>query len=125
MDEIIELDKEYIKTLYHIEQIRKQINQLQKDINQKIKNKINYDDLVQKKKELELVITCNHPDTIMHNQLSCSQKGTLYLEQCFRALQDKLSLVGNIVDKSVIVSVNEDNNEIIRKGGQIRMYDFN
>jgi len=107
VDEIIDLDKSCVKILYTIEQTKKQINLVQKEIAIKIKNKENCDELISTKKDLE-------KNLVLESQL----------EQINTDLQQKLHLVGNIIHHSVPISSDETDNEVVRIGGLPKKYDF-
>ncbi|XWV26102.1 serine-tRNA synthetase [Tupanvirus soda lake] len=106
VDEIIVLDKKYLRTLYEFEQTKKQINILQKEIGQKIKNKEDCNDLIAKKKELDTFLKSN-----IVNEIN-------------KELQEKLSLVGNIVHDSVIINMDEKFNEVVRIYGTPKTPNF-
>lgn len=106
VDEIIDIDKKYVQMLYAIEQIKKQINQNQKEIGIRVKNKTNYSDLINKKEELEKLLISNELNSINEE------------------LQFKLALVGNIVHESVIISMDESDNQIVKTFNVPKKYDF-
>ena len=99
VDQILDLDRQHLKILYDHEQVKRQINQLQKEIHQKMKNKEDCKELITNKKILE--------NTLLSTEL----------ENITKELHDKLSIVGNIVHNTVIVSMDEKDNEIVRLHG--------
>lgn len=98
VDEIIELDTQCCKMLYDLEQIRKQVNIIQKEIQEKIKQELDYSDIIAKKNDLDCVMESNK---LLHFEKQ-------------KILQNKLSLVGNIVHESVIISMDEKYNGVVR-----------
>ena len=99
VDQIVDLDHQHLKILYAHEQIKRQINQSQKEIHQKMKNKEDCKELIANKKNLE--------NTLLSTEL----------ENITKELHNKLSSVGNIVHNTVIVSMDEKDNEIVRLHG--------
>jgi len=106
VDEILELDKKYLSALHEYEQINKEINQIKKEIGIKIKQKEDYTELVNKKKEIE-------------KKLELSEMETINIE-----LKHKLSLVGNIVHDSVVMSSDEKFNQIMKTYGCPKILNF-
>lgn len=100
VDEIIELDQERNKLIFEINKNNQIVNDIKKKILEKIKANESYDDLLIQKNQLHdyakdnnLELKCLHLDQIIH---------------------EKLSLVGNIVHESVIISMDEIFNGIVR-----------
>ena len=106
VDEIISLDKEYVTANYTMQQIKQKINQLQKEIAIKIKNRENYDELLKQKTELGTQIKQD------------------YIDKLYCQLQQKLTSIANIVHPSVPVNSDEANNEIVRVYGFAPNYNF-
>jgi seryl-tRNA synthetase len=98
VDEIITLFEDHRKANYSASQLNSTINDVQKQIGAKKKAKENADDLLQKKIELE-----KQKKELLD---SAAEKDA--------ALKAKVRTVGNLVDPSVPVSNDEDNNEVIR-----------
>jgi seryl-tRNA synthetase len=98
VDEVIALDKEWVKKRFEADQFNKQINAIQKQIGEKKKAKEPCDDLLEEKKKLEQgkAVADEETDKLEH------------------ARNAKLIRIGNIVHDSVVNDVNEDNNEIVR-----------
>ncbi|KAF1809881.1 serine-tRNA ligase [Eremomyces bilateralis CBS 781.70] len=98
VDQVIAAWENARKAQYDVAQIGTRINAIQKEIGLKKRNKENADDLVQQKVELE-------------KQKKVQEGGVVEVQAALRALA---KTVGNYVHDSVLVSDNEDNNEIAR-----------
>ncbi|KAL7959171.1 hypothetical protein V8C34DRAFT_280502 [Trichoderma compactum] len=98
VDEIIALFEDHRRTQYSATQLNGKINDVQKQIATKKKAKENADDLLKQKIELE-----KEKKSLIE---SAAEKDVL--------LKVKVRSVGNIVDDSVPVSNNEDNNAVQR-----------
>ncbi len=99
VDEIITLWETHRTTNYAGMQVGTQINAVQKEIGQKKKAKESADDLLEKKKELEL------------EKASKLEKAAELLKE----LNAKLKTVGNYVHDAVPVSQTEDDNVVLRE----------
>ncbi|KAG9523274.1 serine-tRNA ligase, partial [Aureobasidium melanogenum] len=98
VDEVIAMFEDHRKSQYAANQIKTEINALQKEIGQIKKAKGNADDLLKKKDELQA----------RHKQQEETTK------DMHVALLKKAKSIGNYVHDSVPVSDNEDNNQLIR-----------
>merc|ERR1712093_888067 len=98
VDEVIAMFEDHRKSQYAANQIKTEINTLQKEIGQIKKAKGNADDLLKKKDELQA----------RHKQQEETTK------DMHVALLKKAKSIGNYVHDSVPVSDNEDNNQLIR-----------
>jgi len=107
VDQVIELDQQWIKAQYNTEQKKKEINLIQKDVTERkkaSKGKDTCDELLAKKGELE--------------------KEEAALKEKSKELQEKrdevLGHIGNILHDSVPVGQDEDkDNEVIRQWGSM------
>ncbi|SCU91651.1 LAFA_0F05006g1_1 [Lachancea sp. 'fantastica'] len=98
VDVIIADYKEWVKTRFQLDELNKQQNKVQKEIGLKFKNKEDPKDLLAKKDEI-----------------AAEKKKLSELEQeQDLALREKVFQVGNIVHPSVVVSNDEENNELVR-----------
>lgn len=98
IDDILILDKEWIKLKFEVDELNKEINKIQKEIAEKFKLKEDASILLQRK-----------------NDLDKEQKDkAAQLNAKDEQLRFKLSTVGNIVHSSVVDSKDEANNNIIR-----------
>lgn len=98
VDEIINDYKNWTKIRFELDAKNKEINIVQKSIGQKMKAKEDASELVAKK-----------------NQLTEEKKSLIEAEaKADSDVKSKINQVGNIVHESVVVSNNEDNNEIVR-----------
>ncbi|ODV89622.1 hypothetical protein CANCADRAFT_141551 [Tortispora caseinolytica NRRL Y-17796] len=98
VDEIIKQYKDWTKTKFDLDELNKRQNKIQKDIGLKYKAKEDATELLEQKKAIET-------EKQLLNALADDQD---------KQLKAKLNTVGNIVHSSVPVSMDEDNNEIIR-----------
>jgi len=98
VDEVIELDKQWLAKRYGVDTINKDINSTQKEITAKMKAKESAEELLAQKKSLE----------------AKKQQEEEELKKIEELLHVKLISIGNIVHDSVVVSDNEDNNELVR-----------
>ncbi|KAI9140081.1 cytoplasmic serine-tRNA ligase Srs1 [Paraphysoderma sedebokerense] len=99
VDETIELDKQWIKIRFSLDEMNKKLNAIKKDIGQKMKAKEDATELKAEKGRLE-----EEQKRIIENEKKAEE-----------ALKEKLWNLGNIVHPSVIDSMDEANNEIVRK----------
>ncbi|CAG8800543.1 5830_t:CDS:2, partial [Racocetra persica] len=99
VDQVISLYDEWRTVRYDLDQVKKQQNALQKQIAQKIKDKADASELIKEKESLN----------------SEKERLTTLEKEKEEILKSKASTIGNIVHKSVPVSLDEENNEIIRK----------
>ncbi|CUS21595.1 LAQU0S03e06194g1_1 [Lachancea quebecensis] len=98
VDEIIADYKEWVKTRFQLDEINKQQNKVQKEIGLKFKNKEDPKELLAEK-----------------DRIAAEKKKLSELEQKQdNDLKQKVFQVGNIVHPSVVVSNDEDNNELVR-----------
>ena len=98
VDEIIDLYKNWVKTRFDLDEINKKLNKLQKEIGLKFKNKEDASELLKKKDEL----------------MAEKKQLTEQEQQEDQTLRKKVFTVGNIVHPSVVVSMDEANNELVR-----------
>lgn len=100
---IVDLDKKWRAKDFEVNQLNKQINSIQKEIGQKMKNKEPCEELVQQSQTLK--------DT----------KGKLVEEstELHKELSIQVRQIGNLLHKDVIISKTEDDNGIVRTWGQI------
>ncbi|GMF03189.1 unnamed protein product [[Candida] boidinii] len=98
VDEIIQNYNDWTKIRFDLDELNKKQNKIQKEIAGKFKAKEDASDLL-KEKDL---ITKEKQDLIIKEQESDKN------------LRWKVNQVGNIIHDSVIVSMDEDNNEIVR-----------
>lgn len=98
VDEIIQGYKDWTKIRFDLDAVNKKQNALQKQIGQKFKAKEDASELLAQK-----------------DQLAAEKKQLGEVEQKADAdLRFKVNQVGNIVHESVVVSLDEENNEIVR-----------
>ncbi|KAK9479479.1 hypothetical protein V1514DRAFT_328032 [Lipomyces japonicus] len=98
VDEIINDYKEWTKIRFDLDELNKQQNKIQKEIGLKFKAKEDASDLLKQKEE------------IVAKKAELTEKET----EADAQLKAKVNTVGNIVHESVIVSQNEDDNDLIR-----------
>lgn len=98
VDEIIDLYKNWVKTRFDLDEINKKLNKLQKEIGLKFKKKEDASELLKKKDEL----------------MAEKKQLTEQEQQEDQTLRKKVFTVGNIVHPSVVVSMDEANNELVR-----------
>ncbi|KAJ3511276.1 hypothetical protein NLJ89_g4192 [Agrocybe chaxingu] len=98
VDEIIQMYADWVKMDYDMNTLRKQVNDVQKQISTKKKAKEPADDLVAAKKEIDA-------------QVEAKKKEAKEFEATMR---QKASGVGNLVGKNVPVSLTEDDNVTLR-----------
>lgn len=98
VDEIVENYKGWVKTRFELDELNKKLNKLQKDIGLKFKSKEDASELLAEKERLSQE----------KKQLTDRE------QQEDAALKKKVYQVGNIVHPSVVVSNDEDNNELVR-----------
>ncbi|ORX56935.1 seryl-tRNA synthetase [Hesseltinella vesiculosa] len=98
VDEILAIYKQWVKTQFNTDQKNKELNALQKEIGKKFKAKEDASELVAKKNDLQKE----------KEALTAQAKEE---EADWKA---KLNTIGNLVHDSVPISMDEDNNEIIK-----------
>lgn len=98
VDEIIADYKEWVKTRFQLDELNKKQNKVQKEIGQKFKNKEDASELLAEK------------DKIVAEKKALTEKE----QEQDKDLKKKVFEVGNIVHPSVVVSNDEDNNEMVR-----------
>lgn len=99
VDEIVAGYKNWTKIRFDLDALNKKLNALQKQIGQKFKAKEDASELLAEK-----------------DKLNEDKKALVETEQKADAeLRYKVNLVGNIVHESVVDSMDEENNEIVRK----------
>lgn len=98
VDEIIEDYKNWVKTRFDLDELNKQLNKVQKEIGLKFKNKEDATGLLAEK------------DKITEDKKKITEKE----QQEDTDLKNKVNLIGNIVHPSVVISNDEDNNELAR-----------
>ncbi|CAI1815290.1 hypothetical protein SEUBUCD646_0B01580 [Saccharomyces eubayanus] len=98
VDEIIADYKDWVKTRFELDELNKKFNKVQKDIGLKFKNKEDASELLAEKEEL--------------TQLK--KKLTEKEQEEDNGLKKKIFQVGNIVHPSVVISNDEENNELVR-----------
>ncbi|SCU78641.1 LANO_0A03532g1_1 [Lachancea nothofagi CBS 11611] len=98
VDEIIADYKEWVKTRFQLDELNKQQNKVQKEIGLMFKKKEDPKELLAQKEEI-----------------AAEKKKLSELEQQQESgMKDKVFQVGNIVHPSVVVSNDEENNELVR-----------
>lgn len=98
VDEIIADYKDWVKTRFELDELNKKLNKLQKDIGMKFKAKEDASELLAEK-----------------DKLSEEKKQLIEKEQKEdKDLRQKVNQIGNIVHPSVVVSNDEENNELVR-----------
>ncbi|CAI4339039.1 CDG_1a_G0008920.mRNA.1.CDS.1 [Saccharomyces cerevisiae] len=98
VDEIISDYKDWVKTRFELDELNKKFNKLQKDIGLKFKHKEDASGLLAEKEKL----------TQQKKELTEKE------QQEDKDLKKKVFQVGNIVHPSVVVSNDEENNELVR-----------
>ncbi|CCG81968.1 Seryl-tRNA synthetase,cytoplasmic [Taphrina deformans PYCC 5710] len=98
VDEVIEMYKDWVATRFKLDSTNREINAIQKDIGKKMKAKEDASEFLAKKAALE------------------KTKAELITEETTKesAMKKRALTIGNIVHKSVPVSMDEDNNELIK-----------
>ncbi|KAI0733283.1 serine-tRNA ligase [Fomitopsis betulina] len=99
VDEVIQMYADWVKMDFETNNINKQINATQKEIATKKKAKENADELVAKKKELDALVVAKKAEAKEFEQ----------------KMRQKASTVGNIIGPNVPVSMNEDDNAVVKK----------
>lgn len=98
VDEIISDYKEWVKTRFDLDELNKKLNKLQKEIGLKFKSKEDASELLAEKEKL-----------------TQEKKNLTEREQAEdKDLRNKVFQIGNIVHPSVVVSNDEENNELVR-----------
>eukprot|EP01055_Gregarina_sp_Pseudo9_P005450 Gregarina_sp_Pseudo_9__5449@NODE_684_length_2369_cov_44_598283_g647_i0_p1_GENE_NODE_684_length_2369_cov_44_598283_g647_i0NODE_684_length_2369_cov_44_598283_g647_i0_p1_ORF_typecomplete_len452_score102_52tRNAsynt_2b/PF00587_25/1_1e47Seryl_tRNA_N/PF02403_22/2_3e25Seryl_tRNA_N/PF02403_22/1_5e04DUF1465/PF07323_12/0_23tRNAsynt_His/PF13393_6/6_7e02tRNAsynt_His/PF13393_6/0_23_NODE_684_length_2369_cov_44_598283_g647_i08962251 len=103
VDKVVAADEEWRKVLYEMEQVRKEQNSVNKEIANKKKAKEACDDLIQKSLELKTRLP----------ELTNAAKSK---EQERDAL---LMRIGNPIEPAVVVSNDEENNDVLRTWGVV------
>ncbi|CAI4056367.1 hypothetical protein SUVZ_02G1560 [Saccharomyces uvarum] len=98
VDEIIADYKDWVKTRFELDELNKKFNKVQKDIGLKFKNKEDASELLAEKEEL----------TQLKKKLTETE------QEEDNGLKKKIFQVGNIVHPSVVISNDEENNELVR-----------
>ncbi|KAF9450043.1 serine-tRNA ligase [Macrolepiota fuliginosa MF-IS2] len=98
VDEIIQMYTDWVKMDYDTNIMRKKVNEIQKEISAKKKAKQPADDLVAEKKKIDAEVEAKKKEAKEFEVLMRSKAGT----------------VGNIVGKSVPVSLTEDDNATLK-----------
>ncbi|KAJ1515383.1 Cytosolic seryl-tRNA synthetase [Coelomomyces lativittatus] len=98
IDLVLALDEEWIKCSYSLDQKNKEINTIKKEIGKLMKEKQDASDFLKKKNEIE-----------EEQQLLTTRKKELEDQ-----LKEALNKIGNIVHHSVVNSMDEANNQVIR-----------
>ena len=98
VDEIISDYKDWVKTRFELDELNKKFNKLQKDIGLKFKNKEDASELLAEKDKLT-----QHKKELTERE-----------QEEDKGLKKKVIQVGNIVHPSVVVSNDEENNELVR-----------
>lgn len=98
VDEIIADYKEWVKTRFQLDELNKKQNKVQKEIGLKFKKKEDASELLAEK------------DKIVAEKKELSEKE----QQQDKDLKSKVNQVGNIVHPSVVVSNDEENNDLVR-----------
>lgn len=98
VDEIIADYKDWVKTRFELDDLNKDLNKLQKEIGMKFKAKEDASALLAEK------------DVLTEKKKSLNDKENAEDE----ALKQKVSLIGNIVHPSVVISNDEENNELVK-----------
>ena len=98
VDEIIADYKEWVKTRFQLDELNKKQNKVQKEIGLKFKNKEDASELLAEKEK------------IVAEKKELSEKE----QQQDKDLKSKVNQVGNIVHPSVVVSNDEENNDLVR-----------
>lgn len=99
VDEIIADYKEWVKTRFQVDELNKKQNKVQKEIGLRFKNKEDASELLAEKEKLS------------EEKKALSEKE----QEQDQALRFKVNQVGNIVHPSVVVSNDEENNELVRE----------
>mmetsp|Transcript_15075 Transcript_15075/g.40410 ORF Transcript_15075/g.40410 Transcript_15075/m.40410 type:complete len:448 (+) Transcript_15075:58-1401(+) len=102
VDRVIELDEQWRQARFRVDQLRKELNSLSKEIGKRMRAKEDTTELVAKSKETKACI-------------ADAESGVAALE----ADRDTvLKSIGNLVPDSVLVSDNEDLNPVVRTWGE-------
>jgi len=104
VQDIIEADNAAKKCRHEWEMKKAESGKIQKEIQVKAKAKEPFDDLKQKRTQIEEEVKSAEPE----------------VERLEKELFSKLNRIGNIVHSSVRVSKNEDDNEIVKKWGELK-----
>eukprot|EP00929_Paragymnodinium_shiwhaense_P040896 TRINITY_DN2127_c0_g1_i1.p1 TRINITY_DN2127_c0_g1~~TRINITY_DN2127_c0_g1_i1.p1 ORF type:complete len:469 (+),score=162.22 TRINITY_DN2127_c0_g1_i1:177-1583(+) len=112
VDEVIKLDKEWIKAQFDTEQARKKVGQVQKVITEKKKTSKGSD-----KCEAELAEKAKHEAEV--------EKLQQVSDELLVKRDTKLGKIGNLIpvgDKDIVVEKSEDHNKVVRTWGKPREF---
>ncbi|CCD22739.1 serine--tRNA ligase SES1 NDAI_0A05840 [Naumovozyma dairenensis CBS 421] len=98
VDDIIADYKDWVKTRFELDELNKKLNKLQKDIGLKFKNKEDPKELLVEK------------DILTAEKAKLTERE----QKDDKDLKEKVFQVGNIVHPSVVISNDEENNELVR-----------
>lgn len=98
VDEVIELDKEWVKLRFEVDELNKQARQLQTSIAEKMKTKEEASELIEQRVAI----------------MNAKDKVTLTMHEKESLRNFKLANIGNIVHESVVDSRDEKDNDLIR-----------
>ncbi|GAV27103.1 Serine--tRNA ligase [Pichia membranifaciens] len=98
VDEIISEYKEWVRLRFVADELNKKLNKVQKEIGLKFKAKEDASELLKEK------------DSIISEKKEAIEKE----QEADKLLRQKVYLVGNIVHESVVVSQDEENNELVK-----------
>lgn len=98
VDEIIELDREWVKLRFEVDELNKEARQLQTTIAERMKAKEDANELIEKRAAL----------------VKLKDEVTLAMAEKERLRNTKLTTVGNLVHESVVDSRDEKDNDLIR-----------
>ncbi|OMO75331.1 hypothetical protein CCACVL1_16221 [Corchorus capsularis] len=105
VDAIIELDKSYRRLLYEVENMRKEINRITKQVGQlKIANQ-----------------DASEPIAQVEQVKQSKAEKEVEVQEIWNSLKSKLEKIGNLVHDSVPVSNDEANNAVARTWGERRL----
>mgnify|MGYP005613776399 FL=1 len=103
VDEIVEKDEKWRKTLFQKDQLAKEFNRLNKEIGKVKKEGGDWESIVAEADKIKL-----------EKEVLEKEEGVIFTD-----LQVNLKSIGNLVHESVLVDNNEDNNPVVRKWGTI------
>ncbi|KAK4852278.1 hypothetical protein QYF36_022600 [Acer negundo] len=105
VDEIIKLDKDWRQRQFEVENIRKEINKINKQVVQLKISGQDASEMIKKSDEIKRT----------------SEDKKVEAQEASNALKSKLEIVGNLVHDSVLVDNDEVNNAVIRTWGEKRV----
>ncbi|KAI9186463.1 hypothetical protein LWI28_017506 [Acer negundo] len=105
VDEIIKLDKDWRQRQFEVENIRKEINKINKQVVQLKISGQDASEMIKKSDEIKRI----------------SEDKKVEAQEASNALKSKLEIVGNLVHDSVLVDNDEVNNAVIRTWGEKRV----